>query len=179
MQPVLFDSSIYITALRTGDGAAVAKAVGSRLADLAECGRIEELYAGIAARGRHVLERFERDFEKARRILVPNLNDWTQTGKSTRPFGSQVRLREIGQGRLTNDALIAMTLPGYYCDHRERGTSCDFEFRPFNGKSIFAAANIIFSSGAVVTKVLHLPHGALLKQVSSATISAYSVISQI
>jgi hypothetical protein len=42
---------------------------------------LEELYAGIAPRGRHVLERFKRDFEKARRILVPNLNDWTETGK--------------------------------------------------------------------------------------------------
>ena len=29
----------------------------------------------------HVLERLERDFDKAKRILVPNLTDWTQAGK--------------------------------------------------------------------------------------------------
>jgi predicted nucleic acid-binding protein len=71
MQPVLFDSSIYITALRTGDEAALSMrrlAVDSPVWLSAVV--LEELYAGIAPRSRHVLERFERDFEKARRILA-------------------------------------------------------------------------------------------------------------
>ena len=43
MQPVLFDSSIYITALRTGDEAALSqRAVGRRFADLAEGGSLDE-----------------------------------------------------------------------------------------------------------------------------------------
>jgi predicted nucleic acid-binding protein len=70
---------------------------------------LEELYAGIAPRGRHVLERFERDFEKARRILVPNLNDWIHTGKVLARFAAKYDYEKIGQGRLTNDALIAMS----------------------------------------------------------------------
>jgi predicted nucleic acid-binding protein len=55
-----------------------------------------------------VLERFERDFEKARRILVPNLDDWTQTGKVLARLAATYDHEKIGQGRLTNDALIAM-----------------------------------------------------------------------
>jgi predicted nucleic acid-binding protein len=56
-----------------------------------------------------VLERFERDFEKARRILVPNLNDWTQTGKVLARLAAKYDYEKVGQGRLTNDALIAMS----------------------------------------------------------------------
>jgi predicted nucleic acid-binding protein len=70
MQPVLFDSSIYITALRTGDEAALSLrrfAVDSPIWLSAVV--LEELYAGIAPRGWHVLARLERAFEKARRIL--------------------------------------------------------------------------------------------------------------
>jgi predicted nucleic acid-binding protein len=114
MQPVLFDSSIYITALRTGDEAALSLrrlAVDSPIWLSAVV--LEELYAGIAPRGRHVLERFERDFEKARRILVPNLNDWTQAGKVLARLAAKYDYEKIGQGRLTNDALI-------HCDHSER-----------------------------------------------------------
>src|ERR1700676_1909971 len=110
MQPVLFDSSIYITALRTGDEAALSLrrlAVDSPVWLSAVV--LEELYAGIAPRGRHVLERFERDFEKARRILVPNLNDWTHTGKVLARLAAKYDYEKIGQGRLTNDALIAMS----------------------------------------------------------------------
>jgi predicted nucleic acid-binding protein len=122
MQPVLFDSSIYITALRTGDEAALSLrrfAVDSPIWLSAVV--LEELYAGIAPRGWHVLARFERAFEKARRILVPNLNDWTKTGKVLARLAAKYASEKIGQGRLTNDALIAMSAAsGDHCGHRER-----------------------------------------------------------
>jgi predicted nucleic acid-binding protein len=70
---------------------------------------LEELYAGATPRSRHVLERFERDFERAKRILVPNLNDWTQAGKVLARLATKYDYEHIGQGRLTNDALIAMS----------------------------------------------------------------------
>jgi predicted nucleic acid-binding protein len=110
MQPVLFDSSIYITALRTGEEAALSLrrlAVDSPVWLSAVV--LEELYAGIAPRDRYVLERFERDFEKTRRILVPNLNDWTQAGKILARLAAKYNYEKIGQGRPTNDALIAMS----------------------------------------------------------------------
>lgn len=108
MRPVLFDSSVYITALRMGEGAAL------RLRRLAGEGPIwlsavvlEELYAGANANGRRAVERLERDFDKARRILVPNLTDWTQTGKALARLAARHDFERIGQGRLTHDSLIA------------------------------------------------------------------------
>ncbi len=108
MQPALFDSSIYITALRRGDDAALA------LRRLAADGPLwlsavvlEELYAG--ASDVKVVERLERDFDRVKRILAPNLSDWTQTGKVLARLGAKYGYEEIGQGRLTNDALIAMS----------------------------------------------------------------------
>src|ERR1700674_3209487 len=110
MPPVLFDSSIYITALRTGDEAALAlRRLAANAPVWLSSVVLEELYAGVAPRGRHVLERLERDFDKARRILVPNLTDWTQTGKVLARLAAKYDYDQIGQGRLTNDALIAMS----------------------------------------------------------------------
>ena len=60
MQPVLFDSSIYITALRTGDEAALAlRRLAANAPVWLSSVVLEELYAGAAPRGRHVLERLE------------------------------------------------------------------------------------------------------------------------
>jgi predicted nucleic acid-binding protein len=110
MQPVLFDSSIYITALRIGNEAALMlKRLAANSPVWLSSVVLEELYAGIAPRSRHVLERLERDFERAKRILVPNLNDWTQTGKVLARLAARYDYEQIGQGRLTNDALIAMS----------------------------------------------------------------------
>lgn len=110
MRPVLFDSSIYITALRTGHEAALAlRRLAANSPVWLSSVVLEELYAGVALRGRHVLEGLERDFDKARRILVPNLNDWTQTGKALARLAVKYDYEQIGQSRLTNDALIAMS----------------------------------------------------------------------
>jgi len=110
MQPVLFDSSIYITAPRAGDDAAL---MLRRLAADAPVWLssvvLEELYAGVSAHDRHFVERLERDFDRAKRILVPNLSDWTQTGKVLAQLAARYDYEQIGMGRLTNDALIAMS----------------------------------------------------------------------
>ena len=110
MQPVLFDTTIYITALRVGLEAALG------LRRIAAGGPVwlssvvlEELYAGASTRSRHVVERLERDFHRARRILVPNLTDWTQTGKVLALLAAKYDYEQIGKGRLTNDSLIAMS----------------------------------------------------------------------
>ena len=69
---------------------------------------LEELYAGVNPRDRRVVERLERDFDRAGRILIPNLNDWAQTGKVLARL-AEYGYERIGQARLTNDALIAMS----------------------------------------------------------------------
>ncbi len=85
MQPVLFDSSIYITALRAKDAATLSlrRLAGGAPVWLSSV-VLEELYAGVSARNGRVVERLERDFDKAGRIVVPNLGDWTQTHRGHR-----------------------------------------------------------------------------------------------
>ena len=110
MQPALFDTSIYISALRRGSDAVLATA---RLAADAPLWLssvvLEELYAGAGDRERRVVERLERDFDRVKRILVPNISDWTQAGKVLARLAAKYGYEQIGQGRLTNDALIAIS----------------------------------------------------------------------
>lgn len=110
MQPALFDTSIYISALRQGDPASLAVrrlAADSPLWLSAVV--LEELYAGAGSRERRVVERLERDFERAKRILVPSQRDWTEAGRVLARLADKYGYEQIGQGRLTNDALIAMS----------------------------------------------------------------------
>jgi len=70
---------------------------------------LEELYAGAQPRDSRIFERLERDFDKAGRMLVPNLNDWTLAGKLLARLAAKFDYEQIGQARLTNDALLAMS----------------------------------------------------------------------
>jgi len=110
VQPVLFDTSIYITALRLEDDATLGlRRITAGAPVWLSSVVLEELYAGVGTHNRRVVERLERDFQRARRILVPNLSDWTQTGKVLALLGVKYGYERIGKGRLTNDALIAMS----------------------------------------------------------------------
>jgi predicted nucleic acid-binding protein len=110
MQPALFDSSIYITALQRENGSVLALRRFATDAPLwLSAVVLEELYAGAAERDRQVVERLERDFDRAKRILVPNLSDWTQAGRVLARLAAKYHYERIGRGRLTNDALIAMS----------------------------------------------------------------------
>ena len=136
MRPVLFDASIYITALRRGDDAALAlRRLTSDAPLWLSAVVLEELYAGAADRDRHVVERLERGFNRAKRILVPNLSDWTQAGRVLARLAAKYHYEKIGRGRLTNDALIAMSagrLGLRVITANERDFSRLAEFRPFH-----------------------------------------------
>jgi predicted nucleic acid-binding protein len=110
MQPALFDTSIYIAALRRGNDAALAlRRVAADAPLWLSSVVLEELYAGAGDRERRAVERLERDFDRVKRLLVPNLNDWTQAGRVLARLASKYDYEQIGLGRLTNDALIAMS----------------------------------------------------------------------
>ena len=110
MQSALLDSSIYITALRRGDNAVLAlRRFSADTALWLSAVVLEELYAGAGDRDRQIVEGLERDFNRAKRILVPNLNDWTQVGRVLERLAAKYHYEKIGQGRLSNDALIAMS----------------------------------------------------------------------
>lgn len=140
MQPALFDSSIYISALRRGDAAALAL---RRLATDAPLWLsavvIEELYAGVGGSDRPIVERLQRDFDRAKRIVVPNLNDWAHAGRVLARLAAKYHYEQIGRGRLTNDALIAMSagrLGIRVITANERDFSRLTEFGPFQWQVI-------------------------------------------
>jgi predicted nucleic acid-binding protein len=110
MSAVLFDSSVYITALRANGDANQALGILALGASVwLSAVVLEELYAGAVGSSRRTVERLERDFKRAGRILVPNQSDWTETGKILALLASKYGYENIGRGRLTNDALIAMS----------------------------------------------------------------------
>jgi len=136
MQPLLFDTSIYITALRGGDGAAVSlRRLGGGAPIWLSSVVLEELYAGTDPRSRRAVEGLEHDFDQAKRILVPNLTDWTQAGKVLARLAAKYHYEQVGRGRLTNDALISVSAGRVGIDVVTANVR-DFarlaEFRPFS-----------------------------------------------
>jgi len=106
--PLLFDSSVYITALRASSDSAIVLQRWVEESPLwLSSVVLEELYAGANSTDRRFIEKLERDFDKANRILVPNLNDWTFAGKILANVAQRHGYEKIGKARLTNDALIA------------------------------------------------------------------------
>lgn len=108
MRLALFDTSVYISAFRRGDFSVLDLrrfAVDTPLWLSAIV--IEELYAGAGKNDRPLVERLERDFDRIKRILVPNLSDWVQVGRLLARLAAKYDYEQIGRGRLTNDALIA------------------------------------------------------------------------
>src|SRR5664279_603176 len=138
MQPALFDTSIYIAALRRGNDAALSlRRVAADGPLWLSSVVLEELHAGAGDRERRVVERLERDFDRVKRLLVPNLNDWTQAGRVLARLASKYDYEQIGQGRLTNDALIAMSagrLGIQLLTAKERDYRRLAEFRAFQWK---------------------------------------------
>jgi predicted nucleic acid-binding protein len=110
MRGALLDSSVYISGMRQGDGSVLALRWYSLDAALwLSAVVLVELYAGASGRVRQSLERMEREFDRIQRILVPNLGDWTETGRVLARLAAKYGYEKIGQGRLANDALIAMS----------------------------------------------------------------------
>ncbi len=106
--PILYDSSVYIAALRKGGDLAVALERWARETPLwLSAVVLEELYAGASRSERKIVEKMERDFERTDRVLVPNLNDWTSAGRILAAVAQTHGYEAIGRARLTNDAVIA------------------------------------------------------------------------
>ena len=110
MRGALLDSSVYISGMRRGNEAVLALRRSSKDTPLwLSAVVLEELYAGVSGRVLQSLERMEREFDRMNRILVPNLGDWTEAGRVLARLAVRYGFEKIGQGRLANDALIAMS----------------------------------------------------------------------
>lgn len=110
MPPILFDSSFYIAALRSPNDALLgARRIAAGATLWLSAVVLEELYAGANAQNRRSIERLERDFDRVKRIVVPTQSDWSNTGRLLAKLAAKYDYEQIGKGRLTNDALIALS----------------------------------------------------------------------
>ena len=113
---IVFDTSIYITALRHGEEFVLRSRRAARRGETTAMPLwlsavvLEELLVGASDRkARQALRRLEREFESINRLLVPNLTDWSVTGTVLNQFGARFGFESVAKSRLTNDALIAMS----------------------------------------------------------------------
>jgi predicted nucleic acid-binding protein len=107
----VLDTSVYITALRGGNLALLGQRRFSVQSPLwLSAVVLEELYAGSDPALRKKLEKFEHDFDKMGRLLVPVLSDWTLAGNVLCKIGEKYGYELIGRARLTNDTLLAASV---------------------------------------------------------------------
>jgi len=110
MAGLLFDTSLYIDALRSGHDALL------RIRTIAEGGPVwlsavvlAELYAGAVGRALRTVEKLDQDFRTADRMLVPSASDWAATGRALAHLREKFGYELTGRARIMGDALIAMS----------------------------------------------------------------------
>jgi predicted nucleic acid-binding protein len=114
---IVFDTSIYIRALRDGQSDILSR----RRISLANKNVfqplwlsavvLEELYAGASDKSAlKTLTRFEKEFTKINRLLVPEQTDWSITGQILNKIGEKYGFEKVGKARLTNDTLLAASV---------------------------------------------------------------------
>ena len=146
MSGILFDTSVYIAALRQGDAAVLGLRRALRTGDRQtrplwlSIVVLEELYAGaIEAKMRRDLQRMEREFDKIGRLLLPDRRDWTSAGQVLCKIGQKYGFNLVGKARLTNDAVIAMSVASSGVTIQTKNPG-DFqliaEFRPFDWETV-------------------------------------------
>lgn len=116
MPGILFDTSVYISALRRGDVSILSSRRANRSGEAGSrplwlsAVVLEELLVGARnGRMKKLLAHLERDFERAGRLLVPVQSDWAAAGQVLSLVGEKYGYEEVGRARMTNDALIAMS----------------------------------------------------------------------
>lgn len=146
MAGIVFDSSVYIDASRRKDPTRLA-ARNFRIAG--EKGLrplwlsavvLEELLVGaVNSATQKLCLKLEKDFTKAGRLLVPSRSDWITGGQVLCEIGKKYGFDEVKGARMTNDALIAMSVGSRGFKVLTKNGK-DFarlnEFRPFDWEEI-------------------------------------------
>jgi predicted nucleic acid-binding protein len=139
---ILFDTSVYIAALRQGQASVLELRRAARAGDRQtrplwlSVVVLEELYVGATGAKAHKdLKRLEREFEKVGRLLVPARNDWASAGQVLSRIGQKYGFNLVGKARMINDALIAMSAASHGLTVQTKNPG-DYrriaEFRPFD-----------------------------------------------
>lgn len=116
MSGILFDTSVYISALRRGNFSVLSSRRATRSGESRSrplwlsAVVLEELLVGARdGKMKKLLAHLERDFERAGRLLVPLQSDWSAAGQVLSLIGEKYGYEVVGRARMTNDALIAMS----------------------------------------------------------------------
>ncbi len=145
MAGTIFDTSIYINSLRKADTSVFnQKRIISEKSEneplYLSAVVLEELYVGTGSgRMKKLLRKFEREFEKINRLLVPNQADWTICGQVLSMIGKKHGFEQVKRSRMTNDCLIAMTAARFgltVITHNAEDFKIISEFRPFKWTEI-------------------------------------------
>ena len=146
MAGILFDTSVYIRALRQGDPSILTVRRARRARDggsyplWLSAVVLSELLIGANEKSaqRQLLET-EQEFIKLNRLLVPVQRDWSLAGQALAQIGAKYGYEEVGRTRLINDALIAMSAARNGFTVLTKNTT-DFqriaEFRPFRWEEV-------------------------------------------
>jgi predicted nucleic acid-binding protein len=118
MAGILFDTSVYIAALRQSDASILTWRRARRKAEsetesvplYLSIVVLSELLIGASdAHARKELLKYERDFTKINRIVVPLQSDWRLAGEVLNKIGERYGYEQVGRSRMMNDAVIAMS----------------------------------------------------------------------
>lgn len=109
-KPIVFDTSIYIRALRQGNADILQQRQSENFTLWLSAVVLEELYVGASdKKAIKTLTKFEIDFTKINRLLVPNQTDWSIAGQVLNKIGEKYGFEKVGKARLTNDTLLAVS----------------------------------------------------------------------
>ena len=142
MAGIVFDTSVYISAIRRGDAAILDLRRASHGTNrkskplwLSSVVLSELLVGASDKRSRNRLLDFEKEFAQVNRVLVPTQSDWRLAGEVLSLIGQKYGYEQVGRARMTNDALISMTVARTGLTVLTKNPD-DFkkiaEFRPFN-----------------------------------------------
>ena len=136
MAGLLFDTSVYIDAFRSGHDALL------RVRTVAEGGPVwlsavvlTELYAGAVERAIRTVQKLEYYFRAVDRMLVPSASDWATAGRALAYLREKFGYELTGRVRILGDALIAMSAARTgttVITHHERDFARLAAFRPFS-----------------------------------------------
>ena len=142
MSGIVFDTSVYVSALRQGGAAildlrrAVRTADGSSQPIWLSAVVLAELLIGAGdKKALQLLLETEKEFARLNRILVPSQSDWRLTGEVLSLVGKKYGYEQVGRARMMNDALISMSAArnGFTILTRNpRDFKRIAEFRPFS-----------------------------------------------
>ena len=117
MADIVFDTSVYISAIRRGDAGVLDLRRASRMGEenaqplwLSAVVFSELLIGAVDKTARRHLLEMEKEFVRLNRLLVPQQSDWRLSGEVLSQIGQQFGYEQVKRARMTNDALIAMSV---------------------------------------------------------------------